>query len=184
MLKIKIPEQEVYDDEKNEFFTIREQSLTLEHSLVSIAKWESKWVKPFIDDKHDKTYEEMVDYIRCMTLTQGVDPAVYNYIPIDEYNRITAYIEAPMTATKISRNNESRAGIGRHEIITAEIIYYWMITLGIPFECQKWHINRLITLIQVCNIKNAPSKKMSKKGVYSQNAALNAARRKAMHSKG
>lgn len=89
-----------------------------------------------------------------------------------------------MTATKISRNNESRAGIGRHEIITAEIIYYWMITLGIPFECQKWHINRLITLIQVCNIKNAPSKKMSKKGVYSQNAALNAARRKAMHSKG
>ena len=183
MLKITIPEQEVYIEEKDEFRYIREQTLTLEHSLVSISKWESKWTKPFIDRK-DKTAEELIDYIRCMTLTQNVDPLIYNYIPDSEFNKIIEYINAPMTATTISRHNESKSGIGRREIITSEIIYYWMVTLGIPFECQKWHINRLITLIQVCNIKNSPGKNMSKKSLYSQNAALNAARRKAMHSKG
>lgn len=183
MLKITIPEQEVYIEESDEIHYIREQVLTLEHSLVSISKWESRWIKPFIDRK-DKTTEELIDYIRCMTLTQNVDPLIYNYIPNSEFNKIIDYINAPMTATTINRHNEFKAGIGRHEVITSEIIYYWMVTLGIPFECQKWHINRLITLIQVCNIKNSPNKNMSKKSVYSQNAALNAARRKASRSKG
>lgn len=180
MLQITIPESEYYDSEKNLFVSVKEQTLNLEHSLLSVSKWEQKFNKPFISTER-KTHEESKYYIRCMTLTQNVDPMVYEFIPSEVYRKIDEYIEAPMTATTISSN---RPGPPNRTIITNEIIYYWMITLGIPFECQKWHLNRLLTLIKVCEIKSTPQKKMSRNEILSRNSSLNAARRAAMHTKG
>ena len=116
-----------------------------------------------------------------MTLTQNVDDHVYNLLTIDNIKKVNEYISAPMTATTFSDSNKKSGG---NEIITSELIYYWMISLNIPFECQKWHLNKLFTLIKVCSIKNQPPKKMSKKDIMSRNAALNAARRKQMNTKG
>lgn len=177
MLTIVIPKTELYDEVLNEFTIVKEQKLVLEHSLVSVSKWESKWHKPFFDRK-DKTAEETLDYIRCMSINQ-VDPLVFQCLSPSAIAMINAYIEDPMTATTISEKPK-----GNREIITAEIIYYWMVALNIPFECQKWHLNRLLTLINVCSIKSRPPKKMSSRDVLSRNASLNAARRKALHTRG
>jgi len=180
MLRITIPAVEQWDEAKQEFIYTKEQTLSLEHSLVSISKWESKWCKPFLT-KQEKTFEETLDYIKCMTLTQNVDPEVYNYLTNGNIKEINEYIEAPMTATYFSDEKTSKTS---REQVTAELIYYWMIAFNIPFECQKWHLNRLLTLIKVCNIKNQPPKKRSKKDIMSRNAALNAARRKQLNTKG
>lgn len=180
MLKITIPEQEFWDEEKEKFVRTKSVTLQLEHSLVSLSKWEAKWHKPFLG-KGEKTALETIDYIRCMTLTQNVDPSVYDYISNEIISQVSDYIADSMTATWFSKEDKSPPG---HEIVTAEIIYYWMIALNIPFECQKWHLNRLLTLIRVCNAKNAPSKPLNKKQLAKRNAALNAARRKAFHSNG
>ena len=178
MISIHIPETEYFDESKNEFVSIKEQTLILEHSLISVSKWESKWHKPFLE-KNDKTTEEVIDYLRCMTITQNVDPNVYYNISESDILRIKDYIDDSMTATTFS--NQGRPN---RQIITAEIIYYWMVTFNIPFECQKWHLNRLLTLVNVCSIKNQPSKKMSKSDIRSRNAALNAARRAQLGTKG
>ena len=180
MLEIKIPAMELFDEITGEFINITEQTLRLEHSLVSLSKWESKWCKPFLS-KAEKSKEEILDYIKCMTLSQNVDPKVYNYLTESNFREINKYIEAPMTATTFSDEKNSKGG---REQVTAELIYYWMVALNIPFECQKWHLNRLLTLVKVCNIKNQPPKKMSKRDVMSRNAALNAARRKQLNTKG
>lgn len=181
MLQIKVPlSHEGWDEEKNEFVEPKVQLLQLEHSLVSLSKWESKWCKPFLS-KEAKTSEETMDYIKCMTVTQNVKPEVYDHLTKDNIDEINRYIDAPMTATTFP---EDKNGKRNREIITAEVIYYWMVALQIPFECQKWHLNKLITLIRVCNAKNAPSKKMSKREIMSRNAQLNAARRKQLNSKG
>ena len=181
MLKIKIPEVEGFDEKKNEFVKIcPETCLQLEHSLVSLSKWESKWHKPFLSKTDVKTYEETIDYIKCMTLTQNVNPAVYSNIPASVMEQISAYIEDPMTATTFGESGKNNS----REIITSEIIYYWMVSFNIPFECQKWHLNRLLTLIRVCSIKNAPKKKMSTNEIIARNRALNAQRRAQLNSRG
>lgn len=180
MLRITIPAVEQWDEIKQEFILTKEQTLSLEHSLVSLSKWESKWCKAFLT-KQEKTFEETLDYIKFMTLTQNVDPEIYKYLTNENIEEVNRYIEAPMTATYFS---EDKTGKTSREQITAELIYYWMISLNIPFECQKWHLNRLLTLIKVCNIKNTPPKKRSKKEIMSRNAALNAARRKQLNTKG
>ena len=180
MLKITIPAMELWDESREEFVNIKEQTLSLEHSLVSLSKWESKWCKPFVS-KQEKTREETIDYIKCMTLTQNVNDDVYNYLTSENIKEINSYIDAPMTATWFS---ESKNKTINREQITSELIYYWMIALGIPFECQKWHLNRLITLIQGCNVKNQPPKKMSTSEVIQRNKALNEARRKQFNTKG
>ncbi len=182
MLQITIPAVELWDERKQEFVTTKEQTLQLEHSLVSLSKWESKWGKAFIT-KQEKTFEETLDYIKCMTITQNVDPEVYNHLTNENIEEINKYIEAPMTATYFSDTCDKTVK-SSNEQITAELIYYWMIALNIPFECQKWHLNRLLTLIKVCNIKNQPPKKRSKKEIMSRNAALNAARKKRLNTKG
>lgn len=180
MLQITIPGIELWDESREIFTQTKEQTLQLEHSLVSLSKWESKWGKAFLS-KQEKTYEETIDYIKCMTITQNVDPDVYNHLSKSIIDKITEYIEAPMTATYFSK--EQSSGNSREQV-TSELIYYWMIALNIPFECQKWHLNRLLTLIRVCNIKNQPPKKMSKRAIMSRNAALNAARRKQLNTRG
>lgn len=180
MLKITIPAMEMFDEATNEFVNYKEQTLQLEHSLVSLSKWESKWHKAFLSKK-EKTTEETFDYIRCMTITQNVDPSIYQRLTQANIDEINAYIEDPMTATYI--NNQQNAGGGK-DTVTSELIYYWMISLNIPPEYAKWHLNRLMALINVCSIKNSPPKKMSKGEVMRRNASLNAARRAKMHSKG
>lgn len=179
MLELTIPSIEIFNEETNEFINTKSQNLRLEHSLMSLSKWESKWCKPFLT-KEPKTYEESVDYIRCMTLTQNVDPEIYKTIPKEIIDEVNAYIDLPMTATTINDNNKKPS----REIVTAEILYYWMLEYGIPFECQKWHLNRLITLISVCNIKKSPQKKMSRSEILAANKALNDARRKKYNTRG
>ena len=171
---------EGWDEQKEEFVEGKTQVLQLEHSLVSLSKWESKWCKPFLSD-NNKTEEELLDYIKFMTLTQNVDPEVYSHLSRENFQEINDYINAPMTATTFSDNKNGKRN---REVITSELIYYWMVALQIPFECQKWHLNRLITLVRVCNIKNDPPKKRSKRETASNYAALNAARRKQYNSKG
>ena len=180
MLIITIPQTELWDEGKQEFITIKEQTLQLEHSLVSLSRWESKWHKAFLSKK-EKTYEETLDYVRCMTITKNVAPETYYYLSNKNMELIDQYINDPMTATYISEDRNSRPS---NEQVTAELIYYWMIALGIPHEYEKWHLNRLLTLIKVCNRKNTPPKKRSKKELMSRNAALNAARRKQLNSRG
>lgn len=180
MLQITVPERELFDEEHGQFLVVREQTLQLEHSLVSLSKWESKWCKCFFS-KEDKTRDETIDYIKCMTITRNVPSEVYLCMTRENIDEINKYISAPMTATYFS--DEKNTGPSREQI-TSELIYYWMIALNIPFECEKWHLNRLLTLIKVCSIKNEPPKKRSRHEIMSRNAALNAARRKKLNTKG
>ena len=184
MLRITIPGDEQWDSVKEEFIqTRKDQPLQLEHSLVSISKWEAKWCKPFLR-KEPMTEEEITDYVRCMTLTQNVDPEVYRYLTNENIEQVNEYINAPMTATWFTEEKNGKGKGGRGEQVTSELIYYWMITLNIPSEYQKWHLNRLLTLIKVCNVKNQPPKKMSKKDLLSRNKALNEARRQQLNTRG
>lgn len=174
MLKLVINPVSGWDEEKEEFVNIPGAILKLEHSLLSISKWESKWKKPFLSEGN-KTREETVDYIRCMTLNTNVDPNVYYAINDHHIQQVQGYIEENQTATWFS--DKPKGGRSR-EILTSELIYYQMVALEIPWEAQKWHFSRLMTLIHICAIKNQPDKKMSKKDILAQNAKLNAARRK------
>lgn len=181
MLRIEIPmSPERWDEEKQEFIKPRFKTIQLEHSLVSLKKWESKWHKPFLS-KEEKTFEETIDYIKCMTLTQNVGDEVYEHLSQDNIKQINDYIGNPMTATTFSNNNRKK---NSQEIITAEIVYYWMIAFGIPPEYQKWHLNSLLTLIRVCEAKNETPKKKSRREVAEEYAAMNAKRRQQLKSKG
>lgn len=179
MLELIIPAYELFNEETQEFINKPERILKLEHSLVSISKWEAKWNKPFLSNKK-KTFDEVVDYIKCMTINQGIPDSAYLYLTEEQYAEINRYIVAPMTATTIQEEQGEKS----REIITSEIIYYYMIACNIPMECQRWHLNRLMTLIKVCNIKNQPPKKRSMREVMQSNTALNAARKKKLNTKG
>ena len=180
MLQITIPGAEYFDDAKQEFVYEKEQTLQLEHSLVSLSKWESKWKKAFLSGK-DKSYEETLDYIKCMTITKNVNPSVYSRLTNENLEQINSYISDPMTATYFPKDETKE---NSREVVTSELIYYWMIAMNVPPEYQKWHLNRLLSLIRVCEIKNAPPKKMGRKELMSRNAALNAARRKRLNTRG
>lgn len=181
MLILKVPASEQWDENNQCFIYGYDYTLQLEHSLISLSKWEAKWKKPFIS-KGNLSNEEILDYIKCMTITQNVPEDVYLRLTLDNYTEVRKYIEDPMTATWFS--NTEKKGKINNEQITAELIYYWMIALQIPFECQKWHLNRLITLIRVCNIKNTPPKKMSRTEIARRNAELNAKRKAELNTKG
>lgn len=180
MLEINVPGVEFWDEVAEEFVVVKGCTLQLEHSLVSLSKWESKWCKAFLS-KHEKTTEETIDYVRCMTLTKNVDPRIYTVLTDSNIKQINDYIAAPMTATCFYDDKQS-PGV-KSETITSELIYYWMITLNIPVEFEKWHLNRLIALIKTCNVKNNP-KKMSKSEIMRRNRSLNASRKKRLHTKG
>lgn len=180
MLRITVPAVEYWDEKENQFLYRKEQTLQLEHSLVSLSKWESKWKKAFLG-KEEKTSEETLDYIRCMTITQNVDPEVYSRLTNENIRAVNEYIGESQTATTFRK--ERGGGLNR-ETITSELIYYWMIAYNIPPEYQKWHLSRLLTLIRICTIKNAPPKKRSKNEIMRDNAALNAARRAKFGTKG
>ena len=181
MLQLSIAENEFFNNETQEFIHVKPVTIQLEHSLVSISKWEAKWHKPFLTDG-PKTDEEIKDYLRCMTITQNVNPDTYYGVSNAQIRQIRDYIADPMTATTF--RDEPNKGKGKKQVITSEVIYYQMFALNIPMECQKWHLNRLMTLIRVCAIKNQPEKKMNPGEITRQYADLNRARRAAMHTKG
>ena len=181
MLVIEIPACEMYDEINNLFVQTKPTTLRLEHSLLSVFKWEAIWRKPFLDPSAKKTYEELVSYVECMCLNQNEDKTVFKTLSAQNWDEIEQYINTEQTATWF------RGGSGpgpSREILTAELIYYYMTAYNIPTECQKWHLSRLLVLLRICGIKNSPEKKMSMRSVMSQNASLNALRRKAMHTKG
>lgn len=179
MLTIRVVLQESYNDSTNEF-TSDDVVLELEHSLVSLSKWESQFEIPFLSTK-DKTTEQILWYIRAMTLTPNIPPEVFQHISQDNIDNINEYITANMTATRFSARPEQKFS---REVITAELIYYWMTAHNIWIECQHWHVNRLLALIKVCNLKNAPPKKMSKQEAASQQRTLNAQRKAQLGTRG
>lgn len=189
MLKITIKAKEGWDEKNQCFIETKETTICLEHSLVSLSKWESKHKKPYLT-KDEKTREEILDYIKCMTITQNVDDTVYTLLDKSELEKINAYITDSMTATWFYDNveNKTKAAPRRNqEQITSELIYYWMFSYRIPISCEKWHLNRLLTLIRIFSVKDSEqssSNKMSKRDIIAQNRALNAARRQKLGSKG
>lgn len=184
MLTIQIPGEELFNEETNEFYNTSSVTLQMEHSLISISKWESKWHKAFLTNKK-RTPEETLDYFHCMTINK-VDPEVFDRLSVENIDKITAYINEPMTAVYMGNfNGGSGGGRANRDVTTSEVLYYYMISLGIPFECEKWHLNRLLALIHVCEVKNSGgSQKMSRAQLNRRNASLNAARRKAHGTKG
>lgn len=182
MLTITIKGREEYNPATNKFITVKDTVLSLEHSLVSISKWESKFHKPFVT-KDNKTNEELIYYVKCMTITQNVDPNVYSLLTRENIEEINNYITDSMTATWFNERKDQPQRRNTEQI-TSELVYYWMVAFNIPWEAQKWHFNRLLTLIRICNIKNQPQKKHSMKETMSRNAALNAARRKNLGTSG
>ena len=182
MFPLHIKEIEMWDSRKEEFIYIKPQTILLEHSLVSISKWEMRYGRSFLS-KGPSTRNEKIDYVRCMTITQNVSPDVYNGITDAQIKQIYDYMDHPMSATKIYNSN-SKTSADRSKTVTSEQIYSWMIEFGVPFECQKWHLNRLLTLIRVCEINSRPPKKQSKNDIYRQNASLNEQRKRLMRSRG
>jgi hypothetical protein len=173
MLKIHVGGTESYDELTSSFVSEGGVTLELEHSLASLSKWESKHEKPFLG-KEPKTGEEVLDYVRCMITTPDFPPEVFRDLSESNMQAINAYIEAKMTATWFA---DAPGAPRTSEIVTAELIYYWMTVFNIPFECENWHLNKLFTLIRVCNIKQAKPKKMSRGELAARNRELNAQRR-------
>lgn len=183
MLKLIVPGGQEWFDEVNQEFVSQGKDVTLllEHSLLSISKWEAKWKKAFLDESRPRTPEEELDYIRCMTINQGVDPFAYFNISQKMMHQIHDYINDQQTATTITRHKKGRPS---RRIVTSEVIYSWMVRYGIPFECQKWHLSRLMRLIEVCEADNGPAEKMPQSEIMKQNAAINAARKAKHKTKG
>ena len=180
MLKIVVPGDEMFDEQSQEFSTEGDVSLELEHSLVSLSKWESIYEIPFLD-KEEKTTEQTYGYIKCMILTPEVPEEVFSRISEKNIEEINNYIDTKMTATWFS---EDPGAPQTRDVITAELIYYWMIAFQIPIEFENWHLNRLFTLIRVCNIKQSKPKKMSLSEIADRNRKLNALRKEQLGTKG
>lgn len=180
MLRLIIPSTELFDESTETFQEIPRMELELEHSLSSLSKWEEEWEKPFLSDD-EKTQEEILSYVYHMQISPGATFNQLNRLSKEHYEKINEYIAAKHTATTF---NELQKKGGRGETVTSELIYYWMVAFNIPFECQHWNLNRLLTLVRICNIKNQPEKKMSKHEIAARNRALNEERRAKLKTKG
>ena len=176
MLTLNVSEKELFDERTNSFINVPAATIHLEHSLISLSRWESKWKKPYLG-KEEKTKEELDDYIACMCMDKNVDPLVFKHLGMDQYKQIMEYMADPHTATKIYDRRPNRGG--KEPVYTSEVLYYWMIYYGIPEAFEKWNLNRLMTLIRVCNIKGGTSQQeMDLNSIYAQNRQLHAARKK------
>ncbi len=180
MLQIMVPERELWNEEQLQFVHAKATVLQLEHSLVSVSKWESKWGKAFLGSK-EKTREETIDYIKCMTITQNVPPEVYECLTTENLEAIKKYIGSDMTATKFYEDAVPKRN---REAVTSELIYYWMVSYNIPMECQKWHLNRLLTFIRLCDLKNQPPKHTNRREQAQRYARINEERRRLWNTRG
>jgi len=179
MLKITVPGDENFNDETQEFESTGDFELELEHSLISLSKWESKHKKPFLE-KTSKTPEEILDYIKAMIVTPLYPDDIFIHLSQENINQINDYIESAESATTFGMMPEQ----GKGETITSELIYYWMVAFTIPFEVETWHLNRLFALIRICSIKNSKPKKMSRHELAMRNRELNAKRREQLGTSG
>lgn len=186
MYTLEFPGGELFSESFDEVSIIRlpPQTIIMEHSLISLAKWEGRHHKAFLKEGAKHTQEEQLDYFYCMCITKDVNPLVFVCVGEKEIQKLNDYISDPMTAVKFRATPDEGRGRGVRDVVTADLIYYWMVSLQIPFECEKWHLNRLLALIRVCNMKNAPPKNMSKRDIFRNNNALNKARRSRTGSKG
>lgn len=181
MLRIIIEGEELYDEKENLFVEpINDVIVDLEHSLISLSKWESKYQKPFLSSS-EKTDKEIVDYLEAMVITPNLDPDVFKRCSSDQIVQIQEYIDSSQSATTFGMMPEHQ---GPGEVITSELIYYWMVAFNIPFECQNWHLNRLFALIRICNIKNSKPRQMSRHEMAQRHHDLNRQRREALGTSG
>lgn len=180
MLIIKIPGKELFDDEKEEFTNEEPIVLEMEHSLVSLSKWESKWKKPFLGED-SKTDEETLGYVIAMTVTLNIPPEVYSRLTRENLAAINDYINDKMTATWFNERSQQDKS---REIITSELIYHWMSSLKIPMECEKWHLNRLFVRLKIAGIKSSPPKKLSPTEAAMERRRINEENRKRFNSNG
>lgn len=180
MLTIIIKGAELFDEQTSTFNTLDDTTIELEHSLLSLSKWESKYKIPFLNSV-DKTGEQIFGYIQAMVMTPNLDPDVLYHLSKENIAQIQEYIDSSESATTFGRMPERR---GPGEVITSELIYFWMVSFQIPFECETWHLNRLFSLIRICNIKNTKQKPMSRNELAQRNAAINAERRKQLGTSG
>lgn len=183
MFELTVRSAKWFNEQTSEFVVVPETRITLEHSLISLSKWESKWKKPFLGKNASHERSEFIDYIRCMTIAKNVNPLVYYAITDADIDAVKAYIDDSMTATWFSSSHKKNSPV-RERVVTSELIYYWMIAHNIPAEYQKWHLNRLLTLIEVCNAESDSGKKMSPQELARRNRELNAKRRKAKNTRG
>lgn len=180
MLRITVLGSELFDEESSTFTTVGDFDLDLEHSLLSVSKWESKFKKPFLSNE-DKTLEETLYYIAAMIITPNYPIDTLLRLSKENFMEINDYIESSESATTFGQMPDRKV---RGEIVTSELIYYWMVAFNIPFECEKWHLNRLFSLIRICNVKNSPQKKMSRSEIAARNRELNAQRRARLGTSG
>ena len=180
MLTIRVGGTEAFDDEAQKFVDQGGTLLQLEHSLVSLSKWESIFEKPFLG-KEEKSPGEVVAYVKAMTLTPNVPAEIYAQLSEKNFEEVNEYIERKSTATWFADTGREPAS---REVVTAELIYYWMVTFNIPWEAQYWHLNRLFTLIRVCNVKSSKPKKMSRQEMADRNRRLNEERKKQLGTSG
>lgn len=175
MLELHISETELWDPVSEKFLLVKEQSLPLEHSLLSISKWEEKWHKPMpLINNERLSGDEFLDYVRCMTISRNPDPLVYRCITAREVEAIMAYINDPHTATWFG--NEKSGGNDKRPL-TTELIYHLMFAFGVSKECEKWHLNRLMTQLRVEYEESKPSKKKTPAEIAERHRMLNAKRR-------
>lgn len=180
MLTIKVGGTESFDDGTQSFVKVGGQKIDLEHSLVSMSKWESRHEKPFLG-KLDKTSEEIISYVKCMIIDDNLPEEILLKLDEENFKEINDYIDAKMTATWFS---EQPGEPKSREVITSELIYYWMTTFNIPWEAQFWHLNRLFTLIRICSLKAEKPKKMSRGEIARRNRELNAQRKAQLSTTG
>lgn len=176
MLEIRVTLEEGFDEESSKFVAASSFTVRLEHSLSSVSKWESVWEEPFLGKK-EKTQKQTVSYIEMMILQDKLPPGVFQKLIAHHLEEIMNYVSADMTATKLHVDPNSSQS---RETITSELIYYWMISMNIPVQFEHWHLNRLITLIRVINLKNTPKKKMS----AMERRNLNRRRRQQLNTRG
>lgn len=180
MLTITVPGLEVYDEETETFSTIGDIQLQFEHSLLSLSKWESEYQKPFLG-KEEKTAEELLGYVKAMIVTPNFPPDIFSKLTQKNLDEINDYINSKQSATTFGQMPETK---GRGETITSELIYYWMVAFNIPFEVETWHLNRLFSLIRICNVKQSKPKKIPKNQIAARNRELNAQRKQQLGTSG
>lgn len=183
MLKLTIGSDELYDEEKSEFIIKDGFTIHLEHSLLAISVWEQRFCKPFLG-RGEKTKEETLGYVEAMILDEDYPDDVLDRMTPHHLSKVNDYVDSPATATTFSDLADKKPSRGPSQVITSELIYYWMASANVPFECERWHLNRLFALLRIFDVKNSKQKKMSRSEIASRNRALNEQRKAQLNTRG